>query len=72
MGGPQCSYSISGLVLLAAEPHYGQEKPVLYDLETRGDIYMARKMYREAIDTFRKVLRRTRSCSTRSASHTTR
>jgi Flp pilus assembly protein TadD len=41
-----------GLVLLALSA-YGQEKPVLTP-ETRGDIYMARKMYREAIDTFRE------------------
>jgi Flp pilus assembly protein TadD len=41
-----------GLVLLALSA-YSQEKPVLTP-ETRGDIYMARKMYREAIDTFRE------------------
>src|ERR1043166_7112492 len=32
---------------------FAQDKPVL-SIETRGDIYMARKMYREAIDTFRE------------------
>ena len=45
-------YSILGLVLLAAERiRPGKTCP---HAETRGDIYMARKMYREAIDTFRE------------------
>src|SRR3954471_19913835 len=42
----------SSIVLIAVSA-FAQEKPVL-TLETRGDIYMARKMYREAIDTFRE------------------
>ena len=46
-------------------------KPVLSP-ETRGDIYMARKMYREAIEAFREGPRRTRFCATRSASPITR
>jgi tetratricopeptide (TPR) repeat protein len=41
------------LIVLIAVTAFAQEKPVL-TLETRGDIYMARKMYREAIDTFRE------------------
>ena len=42
------------LIALLAVSLFAQEKPVLTP-ETRGDIYMARKMYREAIDTFREV-----------------
>jgi len=41
------------LIVLFAFSVFAQEKPVLTP-ETRGDIYMARKMYREAIDTFRE------------------
>ncbi len=41
-----------GIVLLGMAA-FAQDKPVL-SIETRGDIYMARKMYREAIDTFRE------------------
>jgi tetratricopeptide (TPR) repeat protein len=41
-----------GLILLCLSA-FAQEKPALTP-ETRGDIYMARKMYREAIDTFRE------------------
>ncbi len=40
-------------IVLYAVSAFAQEKPVLTP-ETRGDIYMARKMYREAIDTFRE------------------
>jgi len=40
------------VIVLFAAIAFAQEKPVL-TIETRGDIYMARKMYREAIDTFR-------------------
>src|SRR3954449_4233542 len=39
------------LIVLIAASAFAQEKPVLTP-EMRGDIYMARKMYREAIDTF--------------------
>ena len=42
------------LIALFAVSAFAQEKPGLTP-ETRGDIYMARKMYREAIDTFREV-----------------
>ena len=42
------------LIALFAVSVFAQEKPILTP-ETRGDIYMARKMYREAIDTFREV-----------------
>src|SRR5947209_14428533 len=47
--------SLRSLVfLLAAGCAFPQsEKPVLTP-ETRGDIYMARKMYREAVETFRE------------------
>jgi tetratricopeptide (TPR) repeat protein len=41
------------LIVLIAASAFAQEKPVLTP-EIRGDIYMARKMYREAIDTFRE------------------
>lgn len=41
-----------GFFLIGAAA-FAQEKPAL-SIETRGDIYMARKMYREAIDTFRE------------------
>jgi len=41
-----------GIVLISVAA-FAQDKPVL-TIETRGDIYMARKMYREAIDTFRE------------------
>jgi Tfp pilus assembly protein PilF len=40
-------------ILLIGAAAFAQDKPVL-SIETRGDIYMARKMYREAIDTFRE------------------
>jgi tetratricopeptide (TPR) repeat protein len=39
--------------LVAGQPRVEGPKPALTP-ETRGDIYMARKMYREAIDTFRE------------------
>jgi len=42
------------LIALFAVSVFAQQKPVLTP-ETRGDIYMARKMYREAIDTFREA-----------------
>jgi len=45
-------FSRSILVLIAVSA-FAQQKPALTP-ETRGDIYMARKMYREAIDTFRE------------------
>jgi len=41
-----------GLFLIGAAA-FAQDKPVL-TIETRGDIFMARKQYREAIDTFRE------------------
>jgi tetratricopeptide (TPR) repeat protein len=41
-----------GLFLIGAAA-FAQDKPAL-SIETRGDIYMARKQYREAIDTFRE------------------
>lgn len=41
-----------GFFLIGAAA-FAQDKPVL-TIETRGDIFMARKMYREAIDTFRE------------------
>jgi Tfp pilus assembly protein PilF len=41
-----------GLFLIGAAA-FAQDKPVL-SIETRGDIFMARKQYREAIDTFRE------------------
>src|ERR1051326_938346 len=41
-----------GFLLIGAAA-FAQDKPVL-TIETRGDIFMARKMYREAIDTFRE------------------
>jgi Tfp pilus assembly protein PilF len=41
-----------GLVLIGVAA-FAQDKPAL-SIETRGDIFMARKMYREAIDTFRE------------------
>jgi len=41
-----------GLFLIGAAV-FAQDKPVL-SIEMRGDIYMARKQYREAIDTFRE------------------
>ena len=41
------------IITLFAVSLFAQEKPVLTP-ETRGDIFMARKMYREAIDTFRE------------------
>jgi len=44
---------LRSLMVLIAVSAFAQEKPVLTP-ETRGDIYMARKMYREAIDTFRE------------------
>lgn len=45
--------SLRVLIVLFAAGAFAQEKPVLTP-ETRGDIYMARKMYREAIETFRE------------------
>ena len=39
--------------------------------EQHGDLYMARKMYREAIDTYRAGDETPPSCGTRSASPTT-
>jgi tetratricopeptide (TPR) repeat protein len=44
---------VRSLIVLIAVSAFAQEKPNLTP-ETRGDIYMARKMYREAIDTFRE------------------
>lgn len=41
-----------GIVLLGVAA-FAQDKPAL-SIETRGDIFMARKMYREAIETFRE------------------
>ena len=44
-------------VFLIGVAAFAQDKPVLkpvLTIETRGDIFMARKMYREAIDTFRE------------------
>lgn len=40
-------------VFLIGVAAFAQDKPPL-SIETRGDIFMARKMYREAIDTFRE------------------
>src|SRR5947209_5853420 len=45
--------SIRSVLVLIAVSAFAQQKPVLTP-ETRGDIFMARKMYREAIDTFRE------------------
>ncbi len=44
---------IRSLIAFIAVSAFAQQKPVLTP-ETRGDIYMARKMYREAIDTFQE------------------
>ena len=45
--------TLRSLLILFAAGAFAQEKPTLTP-ETRGDIYMARKQYREAIDTFRE------------------
>ena len=47
--------SLHSSSLCTSEPPFAQQKPVLTP-ETRGDIFMARKMYREAIETFREGL----------------
>src|SRR3954467_9424519 len=46
--------SFRSILVLIAASAFAQQNRVLTP-ETRGDIYMARKMYREAIDTFREV-----------------
>lgn len=48
--------SLTGPLFVARCADSAQVQPAELTLEQRGDLYMARKMYREAIDVYRKAL----------------